>query len=92
MIVAIEQFGQGEVETGLRLRTGLHRDAEAGSAGFAAVHGDEEIVLAAAADNPCSGYGPLDEHPVLNGDRVKFAGAHAEKRKFRYGFLGGRLQ
>ena len=42
-----EDLGQGEIVAGLGLRPGVHRCAEAGAAGLAAIHRDDEDVLAA---------------------------------------------
>ena len=40
------QLGEREIEAGLGLRAGVHRDAEAGAARLAAVHRDDERALA----------------------------------------------
>ena len=73
-----EQFGQRKVEAGLGLRAGVHRRAEAGAARLAAVHRDDERALAPRLVVRID-IRPLQEHAVLDGDGVQFAGAHGEE-------------
>ena len=61
-----------------RLRAGVHRDAEAGAAGLAAVHRDDERALAPRLVVRID-VRALQEHAVLDGDGVQLAGAHAEE-------------
>ena len=48
MLALDEKLGQREIEAGLGLRPGLHRDAKTGAARLAAIDGDDEGALRAA--------------------------------------------
>ena len=87
----LEHLGEREVVAGGRLRPGVHRDAEAGGGGLAAVDGDDERALAAALVVLVD-VAALHEHAVLHRDRVQVAGAHADERvaRGRGGVLGRR--
>jgi hypothetical protein len=47
MSVLLDELGQGQVETGLDLRPGIHRDAEAGAARLTAIDRDNKGAVAA---------------------------------------------
>ena len=78
MAAVTHDLGQGEIETCLGFRPGLHRYAKARSARLAAIHGDDEGALAPRPVVRID-VGSAEEHPILDGDRVEFAGAHAEE-------------
>ena len=80
------QFGQREVVAGLGLGAGVHRSTEAGSAGLAAVHRDEEGILAARPVVRVS-ESSAKKDPVLDGDCVELAGPHPDESEP----LGGRF-
>ena len=73
-----DELGEREVESALGARACAHRGAEAGSARNAAVDRDEERSLAAGGVVAVD-VRALDEHPVLNSDRVQVAGADADE-------------
>ena len=75
---AVEDLGQRQVIPRLGLGAGPHRRAEAGRGGLEAVHRDDERVL---PPRGVVGVGvcPAEEHLVLDGDPVEFAGAHADE-------------
>ena len=81
-VPAVEDLGQREVVACLGLRTGAHRDAEAGAGGLEAVDGDDERVLAARRV-VAVGVAAAEEDAVLDRDRVQLAGAHADERERR---------
>ena len=70
------------------LRARVHRHAETGAAGLAAVHRDDEIVTAALAIARVE-IRTADKHPILDRDGMQFASAHAEEGEFRRRFLVG---
>ena len=63
--VVVEQLGQRDVEAGVGLRAGVHRDAEAGAAGLAAIDGDDEGAVAPGLVVRVD-IGPAEEDPVLD--------------------------
>ena len=81
-VLVPEQFGQCEVVARLRLRAGLHRDAEAGAAGLAAIDRDDEVPFAPRAVMRI-GIGVAHQHAVLDGDGGDLAGAHADEGEAR---------
>ena len=76
------QLRQRQVEARLRLRAGLHGDAEAGAARLAAIHRDDEVPLAPRLVVRVD-IGVADQHAVLNLDRCDLAGAHADEGEAR---------
>jgi hypothetical protein len=74
------QLRQREVEARRGARPRVHRDAEAGPAGLAAVHRDDERALPAGSV-PRVGVAATKEHPVLDRDRAQFAGPHSDERE-----------
>src|SRR5271168_3656840 len=86
MMVIFDELRQGEVETGLDLWPRIHRDAEAGAARLTAIDCDDEGVVAA---NPVGlvAKWAREKDPVMDGDRVKLAGAHADKGERLYRFV-----
>jgi len=46
MSVLLDELGQGQVETGLDLRPGIHRGAKAGAARLTAIDCDDEGAVA----------------------------------------------
>ena len=79
-MLAVQQFGQRQVETGLRTRSGMHRDAETRAARLAAVHRDDERAVAPRLVVRID-MRTAEEHVVLDGDRMQFAGPHGEEGK-----------
>ena len=81
-------FGQREVEAFRGFGAGVHRSAETGAAGLAAVHRNDEDALAAGLVVRVD-IGSLQEHPVLDGDGVQLAGSHGQQSellgRFRIG-------
>ena len=78
MPAIIHDFGQRDVETGIHFRTGVHGDAEAGRARLAAIHRDDERLLAARAVMRID-IGAAEKHLVLDGDGSELAGPHADE-------------
>ena len=77
---SINSVRRDQIPVGLRPR--LHRNAKAGAAGHAAIHRDDEIILASRAILRV-GIIAVQQNPVLDGDRVNFARTHAKKGEFR---------
>ncbi len=74
----LQQFGERKIEAGSRLRSGIHRGAEAGTTSRTAIDGYEKHAFAprlVAGINELT----IEEHFVLDRDRVQFAGAHPEE-------------
>ena len=82
MAVVVEQLGEREVVARPDLRPGLHRDAEAGAAGLAAVDRDDERV-AAARLVVVVGVRAADEYPILDLDRMQLAAPDSDERERR---------
>jgi hypothetical protein len=80
VLAVADDLGQSQIETRLCLRTRLHRDAEAGAAGVAAIDRDQKRAPAPRAVVRI-GIGAGEQYPVLHRDRAQFAGAHADKGK-----------
>ncbi len=78
----VEQLGQRQVVARPDLRPGLHRDAEAGAAGLAAVDRDDERV-AAARLVVVVGVCTADEDAVLDLDRMQLAAPDSDERERR---------
>ena len=77
-MLAVEQLRQRNVVSGLRLRTGVHRDAEACATRRDAVDGDEEGAVTPGgivAVNVAAAH----EHPILDVDGVQFTGPHPDE-------------
>src|SRR5271157_4412187 len=74
----LRQLCESEIEAGSRLRSGIHRSAEAVAASQPAIDRQNKQALAprfVARINELT----LEKDFVLNGDRMQFAGAHAEE-------------
>lgn len=71
-------LGQGEIETCGGFWPSVHGYAKARSARLAAVHGDDEGVLASCTIMWID-VGSTEKYLVLDCDRMKFAGAHADE-------------
>ena len=78
MTAVLDELRQGEVETGLDLRSGIHRDAEAGAARLTAIDRDDKGVVAAHLIGLVEVLA-REKDPVLDGDRAQLTGAHADK-------------
>ena len=79
-VPAVRELGESEVEAALGPRARAHRRAEARPSGLAAVDGDHEDAFSAlrvvALDVTA-----LEEHAVLDRDRMEVARAGAEERE-----------
>ncbi len=78
MLRAFDDLGESQIKSGRRLRSGIHRCAEARVSRLAAVHGQEECAFAARFVERVD-KGSAEKHFVLNGDGVQLAGAHADE-------------
>ena len=82
MLTAVQELGQRQVVARSDGRSRAHGRAEAGAAGLAAVHRDDERPLPARCVVRV-GEGASDQHPVLDRDGVKLAGPDAEEGQGR---------
>ena len=78
MTALLDELRQSEVETGVDLRPGIHRDAEAGTARLTTIDRDDEGVVATNFVRLVEVLA-CEKDPVLDGDRAELAGAHAKK-------------
>ena len=76
--VPLDDLGQRQVEAGVDLWPGAHRNAKAGAARNRAIHGDDEGVLPPQPIGLVD-IGPLKENAILDSDGVQFAGADADE-------------
>ena len=85
MTILLDKLGQGQVETRLDLRPGIHRDAKTGTARLTAIDRDNEGVI------PPNFVGLVEvlsgkKHPILDGDCTQLASTHPDKGE-RFGYL-----
>src|SRR6516164_2075545 len=78
MTALLDELRQGQVETGLDLWSGIHRDTETGAARLTAIDRHDEGAVAALLIILVEVLTP-EKDPVLDGDRAQFTGAHADK-------------
>ena len=78
MTGVVDNLGEGQVETRFDLRSGIHRNAEAGAACLTAIDRDEKGVVAARLIRFVAILA-REKYAILDGDRAKFAGANADK-------------
>jgi len=87
MLVLRADFGDTEVESFRRHRSGLHRRAKTGSSRFEAVYRHDEIVLSTGGIVGVA-EATVEEYVVVNQERLEFAGAYPDESIVRRLFLG----